>query len=639
MKHAVLKRYWGYDDFRPMQGEIIDSVLAGRDTLGLLPTGGGKSLTFQVPAMMLPGLTIVVTPLISLMKDQVDNLRARGIRAVLFHSGLTRAEKELAMTRCRLGKARLAYVSPERLQNQSFLAELRALSVSLLVVDEAHCISQWGYDFRPSYLRIADLRRVIGEDVPVLALTASATPEVATDIMNKLGFPRPNVFARSFSRPNLSYLVRFADFKEDMLLKILQSASGCAIVYVRSRKRTRELADLLMREGISAEAYHAGLSPEDKELRQDRWKNDQVRVMVATNAFGMGIDKPDVRLVVHFDLPSSLEEYYQEAGRGGRDGKESLAVVIASRGDKGVLTRRVSEAFPDKDFIAFVYEMVGNFLDIPVGEGYERVCEFDFNTFCRVFHLPPTPAHSALRILTRAGYLEFIEETTSRSRLMVVMKKEDLYSLDLDPVTEEVFQCILRTYTGLFADYVYINEVTIATSLRISSDAVYDSLLYLNRIHAVSYVPRKTTPYIVWTTSREEPKHLIIPLEVYERQRERLEKRVGAMKDFVYGVDGCRADILLRYFGEDSGGECGKCDFCRQKRRSEDSSSRVQSIREGVLYLSGRPGGAEMKDILVNLVSAGKQDEIIAKVREMADEGLVEIDGTRIKRVQKEKKF
>lgn len=632
MKHAVLKRYWGYDGFRPMQEEIIDSVLEGRDTLGLLPTGGGKSLTFQVPAMILPGLTIVVTPLISLMKDQVDNLRERDIRAVLFHSGMTRAEKDLAMTRCRLGKARLAYVSPERLQNQAFLSEIRTLQVSLLVVDEAHCISQWGYDFRPSYLRIAEMRDIIGRDVPVLALTASATPGVASDIMDKLGFPRPNVFARSFSRPNLSYIVRFADFKEEMLLKILRNTAGCTIIYVRSRKRTRELAALLAREGISAEAYHAGLAPEEKELRQDRWKNDEVRVMVATNAFGMGIDKPDVRLVIHFDLPSSLEEYYQEAGRGGRDGKESLAVVIASRGDKGVLTRRVSEAFPDKEFIAYVYEMVGNFLDIPVGEGYERVCEFDFNSFCRIFRLPPVPAQSALHILTRAGYLEFIEETTSRSRLMVVMKKEDLYSLELDSVTEDVFQCILRMYTGLFADYVYINEVTVASTLRLSSETVYNSLLYLNRIHAISYIPRKTTPYIVWTTSREEPRHLVIPLEVYERQRERLEKRVEAMKSFVYGTDGCRVNLLLRYFGESAGSECGKCDYCRQKRRSEVSGDRISSIDEGVEYLAGRADGVELREVVANLAHFGKQEDIVARVRVLADEGQVEIRGTRILR-------
>ena len=417
----VLKHHWGYDTFRPMQRDIIDSVLSGSDTLGLLPTGGGKSITFQVPAMMLPGITIVVTPLISLMKDQVDNLAERGIRAVYFHSGLSRRETELGLTRCRLGKVHLVYISPERLQNERFISELRAMKVSLIVVDEAHCISQWGYDFRPSYLKVASLRETVGTSVPVLALTASATPEVTADIMERLHFREPKVFARSFTRENLSYVVRYADFKEDTLLRVMRATSGCAIVYVRSRRRCREIAMLLRREGVSADYYHAGLDPEEKEIRQNAWKADEVRVMVATNAFGMGIDKPDVRTVVHFDLPSSLEEYYQEAGRAGRDGREAFAVVIASVRDKATLSRRLSESFPDKDFIRKVYELTGNYLDVAVGDGYGSVYEFNIEEFCHTYSLPPVPAQSALRLLSRAGYLEYIEETSSRSRLMVIM--------------------------------------------------------------------------------------------------------------------------------------------------------------------------------------------------------------------------
>ncbi|MDE6378821.1 MAG: ATP-dependent DNA helicase [Duncaniella sp.] len=407
-KHEVLRKYWGYDDFRPRQAEIIDSVLAGRDTLGLLPTGGGKSLTFQVPALMLPGLTVVVTPLISLMKDQVDNLAARGIRAALFHSGMTPRERELSMTRCRLGKAKIAYVSPERLQNEMFLTELRTLQVSLLVVDEAHCISQWGYDFRPSYLRLRRLRQLIGEQVPVLALTASATPEVTADIMDRLGFRAPNVLARSFRRDNLSYIVRYSDNKEEMLLRVLRATSGSSIVYVRSRRRTLELSRLLDQSGIPALAYHAGLDSRDKDERQDLWKAGSVRVMVATNAFGMGIDKPDVRLVIHFDLPSSLEEYYQEAGRGGRDGLESLAVIIANARDKATLARRVAESFPSKEFLAHVYEMAGNYLEVAVGSGYGHTYEFNFSEFCDRFHLPPPATDSALRLLSRSRYLDYV---------------------------------------------------------------------------------------------------------------------------------------------------------------------------------------------------------------------------------------
>ncbi|MDE6204711.1 MAG: RecQ family ATP-dependent DNA helicase, partial [Duncaniella sp.] len=618
MKQSVLKQYWGYDEFRPMQQEIIDSVLAGHDTLGLLPTGGGKSLTFQVPALMLEGVTIVVTPLISLMKDQVDNLADRSIRAVLFHSGLTPREKDLAMTRCRLGKAKIAYVSPERLQNERFLAELRTLTVSLLVVDEAHCISQWGYDFRPSYLRIAALRRIVGQDVPVLALTASATPEVTADIMRHLSFDTPRVFARSFTRENLSYIVRYADAKEPTLMRVLLNTSGTSIVYVRSRRRTRELAALLSDAGISAEAYHAGLDPEDKEMHQDRWKRGEVRVMVATNAFGMGIDKPDVRLVVHYDLPPSLEEYYQEAGRGGRDGKESLAVVIASRSDKGLLTRRVNEAFPPKDFIAHVYEMAGNFLNIPVGEGYGTVCQFNFNLFCDTFSLPPVTTRSALHILTRAGYVEYIEETTSRSRIMMIMKRDDLYSLRLDPDTEEVLQCVLRQYTGLFADYVYISELMIAERLRLSSEQVYNSLLTLGRMHVIHYIPRATTPYLVFTTSREEPRHIIIPVDVYERQRERMEQRVNAMKEFVFNASECRANTLLRYFGESPAEPCGKCDVCRSRRQARRAQAEQSDLRDAIIYHASRPGGTDVSETVETLAPRYGRETVIQIIRDLA---------------------
>lgn len=631
MKHAVLKQYWGYGSFRPMQEEIIDSVLQGRDTLGLLPTGGGKSLTFQVPALMLPGLTIVVTPLISLMKDQVDNLASRGVRAVLFHAGLSQRERELAMTRCRLGKAKIAYVSPERLQNERFLAELRGLDVSLLVVDEAHCISQWGYDFRPSYLRILPFRRQLGEDVPVLALTASATPEVTADIMARLGFREPRVFARSFTRENLSYVVRYSDNKDEMLLKVLRATAGCSIVYVRSRRRTHELAQLISQAGIPALAYHAGLDPEEKDQRQDRWKNDEVRVMVATNAFGMGIDKPDVRLVVHFDLPSSLEEYYQEAGRGGRDGKESLAVIIANSRDKATLTRRVNESFPQKDFIAHVYEMAGNFLGVAVGDGYGRTFEFNLNLFCLTYNLPPLPTVSALRILSRAGYLEYIEETTSRSRLMVLMKRDELYSLSLDRDTENVFQDILRIYPGLFADYVYISEPSLSRHLNLSTEQVYQSLLLLNRMHVLHYIPRTTTPYIHYTTSREEPKYLVIPTEVYERQRERMEARTEAMRSFAFDSASCRAVTLLRYFGEESPGDCGKCDVCRDRRRAQRNASRHGKLVESIIYQASRPGGIMLPQLVANLTPGFARDEIVYTVRTLADRGDLILEGLKIK--------
>lgn len=600
-------------------------MLEGRDTLGLLPTGGGKSITFQVPTMLLPGLTVVVTPLISLMKDQVDNLRQRDIRAVHFHSGLTRRETELNLTRCRLGKAKLAYLSPERLQNDSFMAELRTMTVSLIVVDEAHCISQWGYDFRPSYLKVVRLRETVGEEVPILALTASATPEVTADIMRSLRFREPKVYARSFTRDNLSYIVRYADFKENTLLRVLRATTGCGIVYVRSRRRCREIADLLRREGISAEFYHAGLDPEEKDLRQNLWKEDSVRIMVATNAFGMGIDKPDVRTVVHYDLPSSLEEYYQEAGRAGRDGRESFAVVITSPRDKATLSRRLSESFPDKEFISHVYELAGNFLGVAVGEGYGMLYEFNFDLFCRTYSLPPAPTRSALTLLSRAGYFEYIDETTSRSRLMVIMRKDQLYDLELTPDAEEVFQCVLRNYTGLFADYVYISELVIARSTCLSSERVYQALLYLGRIHAVHYVPRRTTPYIYYSTSRELPKHVIMPLEVYERQRERMALRLEAMKSFAFNTSECRVRGMLRYFGESDAQDCGKCDVCRSRRKSADTPETTRSLRESIVYQASREGGCSIETIISNC--QGPREQTIQTIRDLADKGIVRIDG------------
>lgn len=629
MPLSILKRYWGYDAFRPLQREIIDSVLEGRDTLGLLPTGGGKSITFQVPAMLLPGLTVVVTPLISLMKDQVDNLRERDIKAVYFHSGLSRRETQLGLTRCRLGKIKLVYISPERLQNDAFIAELRAMTVSLIVVDEAHCISQWGYDFRPSYLKVADMRAIVGEEVPILALTASATPEVTADIMRSLRFREGSrMFARSFTRENLSYIIRYADFKEDTLLRVLRATSGCAIVYVRSRRRCREIAQTLVREGISADYYHAGLDPEEKDRRQSAWKNDEVRVMVATNAFGMGIDKPDVRTVIHCDLPSSLEEYYQEAGRAGRDGRESFAVVIASPRDKATLSRRLSDSFPEKDFIRRVYELTGNFLDVAVGSGYGMLYEFNLENFCRTYSLPPVMTASALRLLTRAGYLEYIDETISRSRLMVIMKKEELYELELTPEAEDVFQCVLRTYTGLFADYVNISELAIARSTMLSTEAVYQALLYLGRIHAIHYIPMRTTPYIYYTTSRELPKHVIMPVEVYEQQRKRMHLRLEAMKSFVFDSTECRVRGMLRYFGEADAPECGKCDVCRSKKAAATAAETRRTISESIIYQASHPGGADIASVLAD--TAGRREEIIGEIRRLADAGRIAIAGDKI---------
>ena len=628
--NEILSKYWGYNSFRPLQEEIIISILEGRDTLGLLPTGGGKSITFQVPAMTLDGLTIVITPLISLMKDQVDNLREIGIKAIYTHSGLTRREHQLAIDKCRLGKVKLLYISPEKLQSKTFIDELLLIDVSLIVVDEAHCISQWGYDFRPSYLKIYKVRELFPQ-APILALTASATPEVIEDIMNRLDFKQHNMFSRSFSRDNLSYIVRYGDHKEAMILKILQSTFGSAIIYVRSRRRTREIADFLVKSGINADFYHAGLAPEDKSEKQNRWKTDEYRVMVATNAFGMGIDKPNVRVVIHYDFPSSLEEYYQEAGRAGRDGNPAFAVLLASKYDKSTLTRRISENFPEKTFINRTYELAGNFLDVAVGSGYNEVFEFNFNLFCKQFDLPPIPTHSALNLLSQAGYIDFTEEISTRSRVMILASKEELYSLNLDDNTDKVFQLILRTYTGLFADYVQINETLLASRLNISEQTIYESLLTLSRMHIIHYVPRKTTPYILYTTSRELPKHIDMPRAVYEDQRQRLTRRIEAMKAFAFSSNECRVNIMLQYFGEKPTTNCGKCDVCRSRKQIKTLDNKKQQLRDSIFYLASQSGGHTIKYI-ANETSAS-EDTIIDIVRELMDERLVLINNGNVTKI------
>lgn len=620
--HEILRKHWGYESFRPCQEDIITSILNGNDTLGLLPTGGGKSITFQVPALVFDGLTIVITPLISLMKDQVDNLRQLGIKAVYIHSGLTKSEHRLAIDKCRLGKVKLLYLSPEKLQSTSMINYLRLMDVKLIVVDEAHCISQWGYDFRPSYLNINTIRKLFPV-APILALTASATPEVVDDIMSKLEFRQRNIFAKSFSRNNLSYLVREGEHKEGQLIKILKATSGSAIVYVRSRRRTREIAEILYKEGISADFYHAGLASEDKNEKQNKWKSDQCRVMVATNAFGMGIDKPNVRTVIHYDLPSSLEEYYQEAGRAGRDGKPAFAVLLVAKYDKATLSRRISEKFPDKDFIKRVYDLLGNFLEVAIGSGYNQVYEFNFNLFCKRFNLPPISTHSALKILSQAQYIDFIEEINTSSRTMVLLNKEELYSLKLEPNIDNVFQSLLRSYSGLFADYVFINEMLLANRLNCSEQNIYNALLALTRLHAIHYVPRKSSPYIVYTTSRELPKHILLPKDIYEHQRDRLIKRIEAMKRFAFTNDECRVNSMLQYFGELPTASCGKCDYCREAKKHSSSTTETERLRESIIYMASQPGGHKISHFISH--ANASQYDTIDMIRTLLDEGVIKI--------------
>lgn len=598
--HDILKRYWGYDSFRPLQEDIINSVLSGNDTLGLMPTGGGKSITFQVPSLYFDsGITIVLTPLISLMKDQVDNLRKRKIQAVSFHSGMTLMENQLAWEKLMNGNARFLYIAPERLGNERFVSALSHLRVRLIVVDEAHCISQWGYDFRPSYLKINKLRKLI-PDVPVLALTATATPAVAEDIKRQLLFKNGKLFKKSFVRDNISYIVRKSETKIHDVIHILSRTSGSSIVYVRSRKKCKEISEFIESSGISSTFYHAGLDHCTKENRQNLWQNDLVRVMVATNAFGMGIDKPDVRIVIHYDLPPSLEEYYQEAGRAGRDGLPSYAVLLTSRPDKATLRRRVTESFPERKRIKEIYEKICIFLHVSIGEGYESVRQFDIDKFCKTFEIQEKQCRAALKLLSQAGYLHFNESDDSRSRMMIICEREDLYHIDdISEKAEKVLSLALRLYTGLFSDFVPIWEPEIASALGISEQDVYDSMLELARKKLIKFIPHSSLPVIYFPTSREETSSILIGVDIYEDRKKKMTQRVEAMIDYAFGNESCRVARMLTYFGESEAHDCKKCDICREKRQNDNKNPKTDSdiCEEILLFLKDKPYGASLASI------------------------------------------
>lgn len=619
--YPILERYWGYTEFRPLQEEIITSVLEGHDTLGLMATGGGKSLTFQIPALASDGTCLVITPLIALMKDQVDNLRSRGIKAAMIATGMSRRERNIALENCINGGYKFLYISPERIATEMFINRLREMNISLIVVDEAHCISQWGYDFRPSYLHIASLRTHLPL-VPVLALTASATRAVAQDIQKQLKFRDGRMLQKSFARPNLSYVVRTGENKQQQLFHILERVPGSAIVYVRSRKHTKEIATDLSRAGFSATYYHAGLASEEKNERQQLWSSGKIRVMVATNAFGMGIDKPDVRVVIHADVPNSPEEYYQEAGRAGRDGKRSYAVLLYANSDKITLKRRIAESFPPKDFILQVYDRVCNFLKVAVGDGAERLYEFSLNNFCQTFNIQPFRTVSALQILTQTGVLEFIEETDSLSRIMMLMHRDELYNLSLDDSTDKVLQCLLRSYTGLFADYVTIHEEVLQNRLGISAQSVYEALLLLSRMHVLHYIPRKRTPYIYYPIRRVESRYIVIPRSVYEERKERMARRIEYMIDYA-NARSCRSAVLLRYFDEKAN-DCDCCDNCIARRATPLTDERFAQITYAVKSLLAN--GSIALPRLTEMLSY-PQEQIVEVVRTLCDEKILQMDG------------
>lgn len=581
----ILKQYWGYDAFRDLQKDIIRSIASGEDTLGLMPTGGGKSITFQVPALAQEGICMVITPLIALMKDQVNNLRSKGIKAVAIYSGMTRQEIIVALDNCIFGDYKFLYISPERLDTEIFRAKLRSMKVSIITVDESHCISQWGYDFRPAYLKIAEIRDLLPQ-VPVLALTATATPEVVKDIQLKLKFSKEHVFRMSFERKNLAYIVRKTENKQNELIRILTKVQGSAIIYARSRKRTKEIAELLCRENITAGFYHAGLNNETKDIRQKEWQTGKCRVMVATNAFGMGIDKPDVRLVIHLDLPDSIEAYFQEAGRGGRDGKKAYAVLLYAKTDKVLLNKRIADTFPEKEYIKEVYEHLNYYFQMAMGDGLDCTYAFDLEDFCRKFKHFPVPAHSALKILTQAGYIEYTGEQDNTSRLIFTLRREELYKLhESAPEMEIIIQTILRTYTGVFTDYAYIQESSIATRTGLTPQQVYECLISLSRRHIIDYIPRKKTPFITYTSKRVELRYLTLSKEIYENRKERYAARIQAMIDYVETDYICRSRMLLRYFGEKNEHNCRQCDVCLSKHESGLKQSEFNDLAEQIFIL------------------------------------------------------
>jgi len=558
----ILKHYWGYDDFRGIQRDIIESIGLGRDTLGLMPTGGGKSITFQVPALAMEGVCIVVTPLIALMKDQVHHLRQTGIRAAAIYSGMQHDDILRVLENCILGSTKLLYVSPERLSSQLFQTKLRHMRVSFITVDEAHCISQWGYDFRPSYLEIAAIRHLL-PGVPVLALTATATPQVVDDIQERLEFRQKNVFRMSFERKNLAYLVRNTPDKHYELIHILEQQPGAAIVYVRSRRHAREIAEQLGEAGLSATFYHAGLDYADKDSRQRDWQHDRVRIMVATNAFGMGIDKPDVRVVVHYDCPDSLEAYFQEAGRAGRDGQPAQAILLYNNSDNGKLTKRIDDTFPPRDYIREVYEHLAYYYQIAVGDGYGVSREFNIEEFCQRFRHFPIRVHSALQILQRAGYIDYDEEADHQARVRFLVSRDDLYRLhQVSPDEERVIVSLLRNYGGLFADYGYIDEGIVARQAGLSQPQTYDILKSLSQRNLISFIPRKQVPYIRYLQRREDQASIRLSREVYEDRQEQYRLRIQSMLHYAQSTDTCRSRLLLRYFGETTSHDCHQCDVC-----------------------------------------------------------------------------
>ena len=633
MIKEILKRYWGYDEFRPMQEEIISAILNGEDTLALMPTGGGKSVCFQVPAMAKEGICLVVSPLIALIKDQVQNLNARGMRALAVYSGMNYHQIDVALDNAIYGDYKFLYVSPERLQTPLFKERVQKMNINFLVVDEAHCISQWGYDFRPSYLEIKEIKKHIGK-VPTVALTATATKKVAEDIMRHLEFERPHVISSGFRRPNLSYVVRETDDKYGNILRICRAVPGSGIIYVRERKKTEEIAGFLRGQGIAADFYHAGLSKEMRSVKQDGWKKGEIRAIVATNAFGMGIDKPDVRFVVHYDLPDSIEAYFQEAGRAGRDGLRSYTTLLWNRSDLNRLRQIHNVTYPSVEYIKDIYQKVFIYLQIPYEAGKESVNKFDLAGFARKFSLNAVSAYYAIKYIEQEGYWELTDEIDNPSRITFIVNRDELYKVQLNDVELDTFiKSLLRLYTALFSRLTAIDEEYIAKVTFDSTEGVKDKLKRLSKMRVIKYIPRVRTPLIIMNYERLLESNFYLSPGRYTERKEMFKQRIEAIIGFARNDTVCRSRQLIEYFGQPAGEDCGICDVCIAAGNRLREGERRKEIAYDILRFLREQREKELPVSLQDIeVLAGDESGFYLSVlRELADRGTVTVEGESVR--------
>lgn len=616
-KKATLRQYWGYNDFRPLQEDIIQSVLDGYDTLALMPTGGGKSLCFQVPGLMMEGVCLVISPLIALMKDQVENLKLRKIKAFAVHSGMSREEIDLALNNCMFNEGKFLYISPERLETDNFRQIINKLKINLIAVDEAHCISQWGYDFRPPYLKIAAIRSLL-PGVPVLALTATATSEVVNDIQLRLHFRNGKVFRKSFERKNLAYLVIHDENKQGRLLNICNRVKGPGVIYVNRRKKTKDIAEFLNKNHIPAGYYHGGLDPKLRNQKQNDWMTGKTRIIVATNAFGMGIDKPDVRFVVHLDIPDTLEAYFQEAGRAGRDEKKSFAVMLCQKSDETDAVARYQMAYPPVETIRNVYLALGNYYQIAVGSGKNLSFDFDFDDFCRQYRLKPSIAYNSLKFVEKEGYLYLDEDLSSPPRIHFKMSRNDLYRFQVENAAlDDFIKLLLRSYSGVFQDFVRIAESDIAVRSGLSEPDVIKCLRFLDKSKVLTYIPRKSQPKMVFLFDRIDEKDLIISPENYSERKKTAFSKLQSILKYVKTSNRCRSNMLLNYFSDTTSRRCGICDYCLRRNKLGISDLEFNSILQKIkpeLLLQNLT-----LDEIMNLSSPANPEKVLAVLRWLVD--------------------